>query len=96
MEFSVETVVKKEDELELVIKGEGHTLMSLLRKELFQDPSVIHTGYMIKHPLIKEVKLYVKTNGEKTPQKALEDALKRLDSNLDELRAKFDDVLAET
>ncbi len=85
-----------ENELELIITGEGHTLMSILRKELFNDASVIHSGYMVKHPLIKEVRFYIKTKKDKPPLQALQDALKRLENTIDEFETKFDDVMAES
>lgn len=70
--------------------------MSSLRKELFNDPAVIHTGYMVKHPLIKEVRFYIKTKKDKSPLKALQDALKRLEAKLEEFETKFEEVTSES
>ena len=96
MDKTIKILKKTENELELVLTGEGHTLMSILRKELFNDPSVIHTGYMVKHPLIKEVRFYIKTKKDKKPLQALKDALKRLEGLIDEFETKFEDVMAES
>lgn len=96
MDKTIKILKKTENELELVLTGEGHTLMSILRKELFNDPSVIHTGYMVKHPLIKEVRFYIKTKKDKKPLQALKDALKRLEGLIDEFETKFKDVMAES
>ncbi len=96
MKMDAEIVINKEDELEIRLKGEGHTLMSALRKELFNDPSVIHAGYMVKHPLIKEVRFYVKTKKETTPLEALREALKRLEGKIDEFESTFEVALSET
>ena len=93
--LKLEILNQTENELELKILEEGHTLMSVLRKELFNDSSVVHTGYMVKHPLIKEVRFYIKTK-EKSPLKALQDALKRLEVKIDEFETKFEDVVAES
>jgi len=92
----IEIVNQVGNELELRIFEEGHTLMSSLRKELFNDPSVIHTGYMLKHPLIKEVQFYIKTKEDESPLKALKNALKRLEAKIDEFEVKFEDVISES
>ena len=91
--MKIEVLNMAENECEFRILEEGHTLMSLLRKELFKDPSVIHTGYMIKHPLIKEVRFFIKTKPEKPPVQALKDALKNIDGIVDEFQAKFEDAM---
>lgn len=96
MDRTIKIQKSTENELELVLTGEGHTLMSVIRKELFNDPSVIHTGYMVKHPLIKEVRFYIKTKKDKSPLQALRDALKRLEGNIDEFETKFEDTMAES
>jgi DNA-directed RNA polymerase subunit L len=82
--------------LELVLKGEGHTLFNLLRRELFNDPMVIHAGYMIKHPLVKEVRFYVQTKEGSSPKEAVKNALKRLDGKIDEFQIVFEEVMSES
>lgn len=94
--LNIEIITNKEDELELKLAGEGHTLMNILRKELFNDPSVTHAGYMIKHPLIKEVRFYIKTKKETTPIEALKGALKRLEGTIDEFESIFEVALSES
>ncbi|MFX1298981.1 MAG: RpoL/Rpb11 RNA polymerase subunit family protein [Promethearchaeota archaeon] len=94
--MKLEILNQTKNELELKILEEGHTLMSLLRKELFNDPSVIHSGYMVKHPLIKEVRFFIKTSEDKNPLEALRDALKKLDVKIDEFQTKFEDITSES
>lgn len=94
--MKIEVLNKAENEIELKIFEEGHTLMSILRKELFNDPTVIHTGYMIKHPLVKEVRFYLKTKKEKSPLKALEDALRKLEEKIDEFQTNFEVAISES
>lgn len=96
LKLKLEILNKTENECELRVFEEGHSLMSVLRKELFNDPLVIHAGYMIKHPLIKEVRLYVKTIKDKKPIDALVDALKRLEGKIDDFEVKFEEALAES
>ena len=93
--MKIEILNQTEKELELRIIEEGHTLMSVLRRELFNDPDVIHTGYMLKHPLIKEVRFFLKTK-EKSPKEALETALKNLSAKLDEFEIKFEKAISES
>lgn len=93
--MKIEILNQTENELELRILEEGHTLNSILRKELFNDPAVIHTGYMLKHPLIKEVRFYLKTKG-KPPKEALQTALKNLAAKIDEFEAKFEQAVSES
>ena len=93
--MKIEIINQTENELELRILEEGHTLMSILRKELFNDPAVVQTGYMLKHPLIKEVRLYLKTKGKNTKE-ALQTALKNLSAKIDEFEAKFEQAVSES
>ena len=73
----------KKDSLEFVIKGERHTFSGLLKETLAADPKVEFAAYTLNHPLDNDAKFIVKTSG-KTAVKALQDALKTIDSNLDE------------
>lgn len=52
----MEIKVLKEDKnsFELEVKGEGHTLCNLLRKQLFDDGGVKFSSYSIKHPLVSD------------------------------------------
>ncbi|NVM01618.1 MAG: DNA-directed RNA polymerase subunit L [Candidatus Helarchaeota archaeon] len=85
----------KENLIEIKIRGEGHTLCVPLRAILFEDQDVEFAGYRIKHPLMPEPTLYVKTNGKKTPIKALKDAIKKLIERSDEFALKFSEVFEE-
>ncbi|MHA1264201.1 MAG: RpoL/Rpb11 RNA polymerase subunit family protein [Candidatus Helarchaeota archaeon] len=96
MENQIQVVTDEPTKFEMIVKGEGHTLFNLLRKELFNDPAIDHAGYMIKHPLIKEVRLYVKTKKETTPKEAIKNALKRIEAKIDEFKIKFEEKLSES
>jgi len=73
--MDVKIVNKDENALEIQILGEGHTLCTNLKQALFEDPKVIFAGYMIKHPLKEEPRVYLKTDGSKHPKKALLEAI---------------------
>ena len=79
MEINVIEDKKKKFVFEL--KGEGHTLCNALRDELWNDKSVTVSAYNISHPIIGVPKFIVETDGKKTPNKAVKDAISRLKKN---------------
>jgi len=85
----------KEHLIEIKIRGEGHSLCVPLRSILFEDKDVEFAGYRIKHPLMPEPTLYVKTNGNKTPIEALKDAIKKLMEKSENFITRFSDELEE-
>ena len=95
MQLEVLTKNDKENIIEIKIRGEGHSLCVPLRTILFEDKDVEFAGYRIKHPLMPEPTLYVKTNGKKTPIQALKDAIKRLIEKSDDFTSKFSEELEE-
>lgn len=57
------------------VKGEDHTFLSLLVKELQKNPDVKNAAYRIEHPLKAIPTLLVETNDKTTAKKALLDAI---------------------
>ena len=78
--------------LEIQILGEGHTLCSNLKQVLFEDQAVMFAGYMIKHPLMAEPRVYVKTDGSKTPKEAFLVACKGIAKRCDDFKEKLDEA----
>lgn len=75
--------VKKEaHEMEFTIKENRHTFASLLRDRLLQDSAVTFAAYKLNHPMDPDCQFIVKTKG-KTAEKALMDACKQIESDLD-------------
>ena len=95
MQLEVLTKNDEENIIELKIRGEGHSLCVPLRSILFEDEDVEFAGYRIKHPLMPEPTVYIKTNGKKTPLEALKDAIKKLIERSDEFISKFSENLDE-
>jgi DNA-directed RNA polymerase subunit L len=54
----------KETELEIVIEGEGHTLLNLLRDVLLDDEKVLFASYVIEHPMRSAPRLALRTDGK--------------------------------
>ena len=69
---------KSSKKLIFTIKGADHTLCNPLKRELYHDKSVKIAAYTIEHPLIRVPKFIIETDGKKKPEKALSDAIKRL------------------
>lgn len=77
-------VIKEEKNLfEFRIKGERHTLPNLLKTKLLEDKEVEFVAYKLNHPLDQDSIFVLKTTG-KAPKKVLLNALKDIDSDLDE------------
>lgn len=67
-----------DDSIEMEIEGEDHTLCNALCKELFNDKSIVFASYHIDHPLVGKPRIYVQTDGSKSPVEAVIEASKRL------------------
>ncbi|MCD6547554.1 MAG: DNA-directed RNA polymerase subunit L [Nanoarchaeota archaeon] len=77
----IEIIQKEKNKLKFKVKGENHTILNLLRKELFNDESVEFAGYMIEHPLTG-VAIFSISTKNKTARKALTDAISRLQKKI--------------
>ncbi len=75
MEIKVAEKTKKRIVFDLV--GADHTFAGALKKELWNDKAVEISTYAVEHPLIGVPRFIVETN-DKDPEKALTDAVKRL------------------
>ncbi len=75
-------IKKDTHELEFVIKDNRYTFPALLRDRLLRDSSVTFAAYKLEHPLNPDCRFIVKTKG-KTAEKALLDACKEIESDLD-------------
>lgn len=88
-------IIKAEkNHLEMMVGGEGHTLLNLLQSSLLAHRNVAMAGYSKPHPLMDHSLLYLNTKGRKTPEKILaesiEDAKKRMNGFLNEFNAEIE------
>jgi len=79
---------KTDNELEMEIAGETHTLLNLLKTVLLEDDAVEIATYDIKYLGISEPIMYVRTNG-KDPVQAVRSALQTMIAICDEFRSVF-------
>ena len=87
--MEVDVIESSKNKLVIDVKGEGHALCSTLKKELWQDKNVSVSGYFIEHPQVGIPRMSIETKGNETPQKALQDACKRLEKHNKEFLDKF-------
>ncbi len=81
-------VLKKEKNLvEFKLLNERHTIPALLKTVLLEDKSVEFVSYKLIHPLDKDAVFVLKTKG-KSPAKAIELAIKKIEKNLLEFEKK--------
>lgn len=91
--MELEVLKKEQNSLEFKILGERHSFPNLLRSRLLEDPEVIFAAYKLEHPFDKDSKFIVKTNGKKTPSKALAGACDEMNSELEAFQKAFKKAL---
>ena len=74
--------------LRIEVKGEDHTLLNLLKKELYNDKAIKYAGYKIAHVHVGTPELIIETES-KDPKKVLLEAVSRLKKLDKELLSKF-------
>lgn len=79
---------KTDNELEVELVGETHTLLNILRDLLIKDKRVEAAFYDMKHVSISEPILYMKTDGT-DPIQVLKDAASIIIAQCDEFTEVF-------
>jgi len=92
--MEVKVIKKDKNLLEVELRGESVGFVNLIKEELWNDKDVDEAAYVKEHPYMSEPKLYVKTK-EKEPKKVVENALKRIQSQLKELNGEFSRALKD-
>jgi len=87
--MELDIVEDKKNRMVFELKGETHTFCNILRKELWNDKHVKIATYNIEHPLIGVPKIIVETDGKKSPKKALQEAVKRIEKINDNFKKQF-------
>ncbi|AEC51483.1 DNA-directed RNA polymerase subunit L [Pyrococcus sp. NA2] len=78
--MKIEVIKKEQDLLEFYLEGEDHTFANLLTETLRENPHVKFAAYTIEHPITmaRKPRFRVVTDGKITPEKALEDAARKI------------------
>lgn len=85
---SIEILEEDKNKLKFKVKDETHTILNLIRNELFNDESVDFAGYKIEHPLVKDA-IFSVSASKKDAKKILKDAISRLQKKLADLESEF-------
>ncbi len=82
----------KEDGNTLLVELKGDTIgfTNLIREELWNDENVEEAASIKEHPYMAEPKVFVRMKGRAQAEKALKDAVARLESKLKELTKEFE------
>ena len=83
-----------DEEIQLEVKGEGHTFCNALQNFLLKDPAIEFSGYKITHPLVGEPILNIRTNNKKRPEQSAMDAATALQKELEEIKSTFTKSIA--
>jgi DNA-directed RNA polymerase subunit L len=83
-----------DEEIQLEVKGEGHTFCNALQNFLLKDPAIEFSGYKITHPLVGEPILNIRTNNKKRPEQSALDAATALQKELEEIKSTFTKSIA--
>jgi len=85
MELNI--IEDKKDRIVFEIKGEGHTLSNMLRKELWNDSHVKIATYQIEHPEVGIPRIILETDGADT-RKTILTAVKKIQKDLDKIKTE--------
>jgi len=86
--MELEILNSSDNSAEFMIKGERHTFPNLLKEALLSDDKVSFAACSMNHPMDKDCKFFVRTEGKQV-KKALSDALKKIDDGLDEFKKEL-------
>jgi DNA-directed RNA polymerase subunit L len=86
---------ESETEMEIIFENDKATISMLLKEELDKDPNVIIAAWKENHPLIKDIYLYIKTDGKKKPREVLIDAIKRALDRLNDFEKEYNKIINE-
>jgi DNA-directed RNA polymerase subunit L len=86
--MELKVIEKSKKRLVFDIVGADHTFSGALKKELWNDKSVKISAYNVEHPLIGIPRFIIETD-DKEPEKALSDAVKRLEKKNEQFLESF-------
>ncbi|MFT4304122.1 MAG: RpoL/Rpb11 RNA polymerase subunit family protein [Candidatus Woesearchaeota archaeon] len=91
--MEIEILEESKNKIHFKIKGEDHTILNLLKEELWNDKNVKIAAYRMDHPLIGIPEMTVEVTQGNEAKKAIIDAVKRLDKKLDKVKDEFKSAL---
>lgn len=89
--MEIKIIGKGKNKLRIEFEDEGHTLLNLLRKNLW-DKNVDYAAYEKKHPFLENPVLVLETK-KKKPTRTLKLAAKKISKEAKDFRKKFEKAL---
>lgn len=83
--MEIEILEKESNSIKFKVLGETHTILAILREELYEDSAVDFASYNVEHPL-KDEAIFRLTTGRKDPVKALNEAVERIEDSISNFR----------
>lgn len=93
--MEIKILKKTANELRIEIEGIGHTFINVLQKALLEDETIEIAGYDIKHPLVSNPTVYVRTKEKRKPEDALRDAAEKIQQRSKGFKKSFERALKE-
>ncbi len=93
--MKIKVLKRASNELSIEIEGEGHSFCNVLQKALLEDKTIEMAGYKIPHPLASSPIVYVRTKGNRKPETAIREAVKKVRKRNKEFRKTFEKALKE-
>jgi len=87
--MEIEILEETKNKIHFKVKEEDHTVLNLLKEELWKDKNVKIAAYRMDHPLIGVPEMTVEVAQGSDPKKAIKDAVKRLEKTLDKFKDEF-------
>jgi len=91
--MKIKILKEASSELKIELEGEDHTFCNALQKVLLEDETVEMAGYDLPHPLISNPIVYVRTKGQRKPERALREAAEKLQKRGKEFKKSFERAL---
>ena len=85
--MEAKVVETSKNKLVIQVQGADHTICNILQNELLSDSKVKSGGYVVDHPLLGNPRVFVETDGNEDPKKALIEAAKRLQKKCEKFGA---------
>lgn len=87
--MNIEILEQSKNKIVFKVEGEDHTILNLLKEELWNDDNVKISAYRMEHPLIGIPEMTVEVKTGTDVKKTIDDAVKRLSKKLDEAKKQF-------
>ncbi len=90
--MNINIISESKNKIIFTLEGADHTVLNLLKDELYNVEGVLAASYNITHPLVKLPRVIVKTNGKMNPRDAIKTAIKNTKKKLSDFRKQVSKI----